>query len=253
MKILLLADNWVGWKVTKHLKSLGEDIVGLFVHPPEHQHYTNEIVEASELDSKKIFIGEKEWSEKQLTKVEELSPDLVLVVFWTFLLPNRFIDIPPNGCINFHLSYLPYNRGKKPNVWPIIDGTPGGVTMHYIDNDIDSGRIIAQSEVVVEIVDTGKTLYDKLLNEIVVLFEKKWPDIKKNKILPEKQKLEEGTFHWGKDFEQLDMIDLEKQYSGLELINLLRARTFPPHPSAFFIKDGHRVYVRIELEYERDL
>ena len=85
-------------------------------------------------------------------------------------MPDKFFTIPPKGCINFHLSYLPYNRGKKPNVWPIIDGSPAGVTMHYIDNDIDSGSIVAQSEVKVDIVDTGKTLYNKLYAILQIKF-----------------------------------------------------------------------------------
>jgi methionyl-tRNA formyltransferase len=253
MKVLLLADNWVGWKVTQYLQSIGEDIVGLFVPPPENQHYADEIIEASKLDLKKIFIGKKEWSEKQIKIVKELNPEIILVVFWTFLLPDKFFNIPPKGCINFHLSYLPYNRGKKPNVWPIIDGSPAGVTMHYIDNDIDSGSIVAQSEVKVDIVDTGKTLYNKLLIEFMILFKNTWPGIKTGKIQPKKQKLEEGTFHWGKDFKQLDIIDLEKQYKAIELINLLRARTFPPHPSAFFIKNGRKVYVRVNLDYGEEV
>ena len=84
MKVLLLADNWVGWKVTQYLQSIGEDIVGLFVHTPEYQHYADEIIEASKLDSKKIFIGKKEWSEKQIKKVKELNPEIILVVLWTF-------------------------------------------------------------------------------------------------------------------------------------------------------------------------
>ncbi len=56
MSTLLLADNWFGLEVTKHLKSLGENIVGLFVHPTENQHYTHDIIKASGLDSDKIFI-----------------------------------------------------------------------------------------------------------------------------------------------------------------------------------------------------
>ena len=253
MKILLLADNWVGWKVTQHLQSIGEDIVGLFIHPPKYQHHTDEIIKASKLDTQQIFIGEKEWTEKQLEKVKELTPDIVLVVFWTFVLPKSFFCIPPKGCINFHLSFLPYNRGKNPNVWPIIESTPAGVTMHYIESDIDTGSIVAQSEVEIEIVDTGKTLYKKLLNEFVILFKKKWPDIKTDKIQAIKQNRKESTFHWGREFKQLDLIDLDKQYKGLELINLLRARTFPPHPSAFFIKDGRKVYVRVSLEYGEEI
>jgi methionyl-tRNA formyltransferase len=46
---------------------------------------------------------------------------------------------------------------------------------------------------------------------------------------------------------------MEKEYKAKDLINLLRARTFPPHPSAYFIDDqGRKVYVRVNLEYAED-
>ena len=66
------------------------------------------------------------------------------------------------------MSYLPFNRGKKPNVWPIIEGSPAGVSMHYIDSGIDSGKIISQSKIDVEIIDTAKTLYDKIWEKHLV-------------------------------------------------------------------------------------
>lgn len=252
MRILLLADNWVGWQVTKHLRSLGEHIVGLIVHPPEEQHYTSEIIESSGLIEEQIMIGEKIWTKSRLMKVERLKPDIVLVIFWAYLLPDAFFSIASKGCINFHLSYLPYNRGKKPNVWPIIDDTPAGVTMHYIDVGIDTGPIVTQKRVEVDIIDTGKTLYYKLLNEFVVLFQETWPRIKEDRIQPVNQQ-EVGTFHWGKEFYDLDLIDLNRKYTALEIINLLRARTFRPHPSAYFIYNGRKVYVRVDLEYGEEI
>lgn len=254
MRIILLADNWVGWKVTAHLNFLEEDIIGLFVHPPEHQHYTQEIINASGLDSDQIFVGERKWSEKSLSKVKELSPDIVLVVFWKYLLPKEFFEIPPKGCINFHLSFLPYNRGKNPNVWSIIDGTPSGISMHYIDDGIDSGPILAQRKVEVDVTDTAKSLYDKLLHEFVLLFKNTWSNVKDNTIHPKsQQQLEKGTFHYGEELRELDLINLEKEYKASYLINLLRARTFSPHPSAYFIHNGRKIYVRINLEYGEEV
>ena len=161
-----------------------------------------------------------------------------------------FFDIPTKGCVNFHLSFLPYNRGTKPNVWAIVEGTPAGVTLHYVDEDIDSGQIIAQSKVEIDAIDTGMTLYYKLLNEIVELFQITWLKIKNDKILPKTNKLDEGTLHYNKDIKDLDLINLDKQYKGSDLINILRSRTFPPHPSAYFIHKGRKVYISVNLDYE---
>ena len=44
MRIVLFADNYIGMKVVEKLKKYNEDIVGLFIHPPQYQHYTKEII-----------------------------------------------------------------------------------------------------------------------------------------------------------------------------------------------------------------
>jgi methionyl-tRNA formyltransferase len=60
-----------------------------------------------------------------------------------------------------------------------------------------------------------------------------------------------GTCHRTKDVAQIDCIDLDRSYSGRELIDLLRARTFPPYRNAYFQeKNGRRVYLRLELDPE---
>lgn len=77
----------------------------------------------------------------------------------------------PDGILNLHTGYLPWNKGAYPNVWPILDGSPAGVTLHRVDAGIDTGPILAQRLVQVEPFDTAKTLYDKLLLSAVDLIE----------------------------------------------------------------------------------
>ena len=45
---------------------------------------------------------------------------------------------------NLHISYLPYNRGTHPNSWSFYENTPSGVTIHLIDDGVDTGPIVAQ-------------------------------------------------------------------------------------------------------------
>lgn len=246
-----MADNWVGWKVCQYLKEIGENIVGLAIHPNSIRNYGKEIVNSVGLTEEKIFVGQKNISKKFIDDVKKLLPDVILSVFWAYVLPPNFFDIPPRGCINFHCAYLPHNKGKNPNVWPIIDGTPAGVSLHYIDEGIDSGNIIAQRLVPVDITDNAKTLYQKLISTFVDLFKDEWANIKSNQHQNIKQN-KKGTFHTSEDFKSLGEIDLDKKYTALELINLLRAKTFPPFPSAYFIWKNKKVYININLKYEND-
>ena len=64
-----------------------------------------------------------------------------------------------------HISYLPYNRGFYLNFWSFIDNTKKGVTIHYIDEGIDTGDIIFQKEVF-----SNEKTYNKLKQEIEDFF-----------------------------------------------------------------------------------
>ena len=49
--------------------------------------------------------------------------------------------------INLHISYLPFNRGAHPNFWSHFEDTPVGVTIHKIDEGLDTGDILVQEHV----------------------------------------------------------------------------------------------------------
>ena len=62
-----------------------------------------------------------------------------------------------------------------------------------------------------------------------------------------------GTFHLDREMAFHEVINLNEMYLGADLLNLLRARTFRPYPSAYFLHEGRRVYVRIDLEIEDEV
>ncbi len=245
-----MADNWLGWQIVKHLNKYNEKIVGLAIHPRGYQHHVDDIIAETKIPRSQVLVGNKNLDVTFVEKVKSLEPDIILVIYWNYILPKRVFSIPKLGCINFHMAYLPYNRGKNPNVWPIIEGTPAGVTMHYIDTGIDSGKIIAQKTVNVDIIDTAKTVFTKQLNAFVELFKETWPRIKSNSITPIQQDLSEGTIHYSKDFNGISEINLEEKVYPLDLINQLRAKTFEPNPPAYFIYKGEKVNISINLKYD---
>lgn len=103
--------------------------------------------------------------------------------------------------INLHISLLPWNRGADPNLWSWLEDTPKGVTIHFIDEGIDTGDIIVQKKVSFTEDETLATSYQKLSTEIETLFADWWPFISANNVRPKKQ---EGinTVHKSQDKEQ---------------------------------------------------
>lgn len=250
MRILYLGNNWVGWQMLKWLKDQGEEIIGLVVHPPDRRKCGEEIIANAGVGPLCIFDGSKLDQPGVIETIKGLRPDIGISAVFGYILHREFLDLMPAGCVNVHPACLPYNRGAYPNVWSIIEGTPAGVTIHYVDEGVDTGDIIAQCQVAVEPIDTGESLYRKLERACVDLFESTWPLIRSGKAPRVSQNRGEGTYHRIKDVERIDEIDLDRAYTGKELINIIRARTFPPYSGAFFRDRGCKVFLRLQLAYD---
>ena len=110
MNILLMADYRVGLEVAEYLKKKKENIVGLVVHPSRMENhinrgYTEKIIKLLDLPTDSIFKGDELDNEMCLSQIKALKPDIILTVFWGFILRPKLINIAPRGCINFHCSY----------------------------------------------------------------------------------------------------------------------------------------------------
>lgn len=191
-------------------------------------------------------------TKEELQLIEQKKPDIIVSCGFRYKVPASILQVPPLGCVNIHSSYLPFNRGANPNVWSIIENTPAGATIHFMDDKFDTGPIIARRKVGVSLSDNAKDLYKKLEDAQVELFEETWTQIKQQKIKPIKQKKEAGTTHTHKDFKEMCQIELNKRYTGRELVNRLRALTFPPYDNAYLIEKGKKFYLRLEIYPAKD-
>ena len=249
MRILYLGNNRLGFNVLHWLRQNKENIVGLVIHPPDSSRYREEIIEASGLSYEYIFDGSRIRDTGVISSIKALEPDMGISIMFGYILKDELLNVLPRGCINLHPAYLPYNRGAYPNVWSIVDGTPAGVTIHAVDRGVDTGPVFARQEVEVEPIDTGLTLYRKLEQAGLSLFQETWPLIKQGGITPTPQ-ASPGSSHHIHDADAIDCIELDRAYTARELINTLRARTFPPHRGAYFIHEGRKIHLRLELTYE---
>jgi methionyl-tRNA formyltransferase len=82
---------------------------------------------------------------KTLTILAGLQPDLICVVCFPYIFPPTLLQLPRDGCVNLHPSLLPAYRGPTPLFWVMRQGeTQTGVTLHFLDEGVDSGDIISQ-------------------------------------------------------------------------------------------------------------
>lgn len=124
--------------------------------------------------------------------------DFIISYRYRHILSKEIIDYVGGRAINLHTSYLPWNRGADPNLWSILENTPKGVSIHYMDEGLDTGPIVARSKTFFLEDDTLKTSYNHLHKKMLKLFRNFWPVIREQKrqfVFPE----EKGSYHSKKD------------------------------------------------------
>jgi methionyl-tRNA formyltransferase len=98
-----------------------------------------------------------------LPLLQEIDPDLIIVVAYGKILPKYVLNYPKLGCINVHGSLLPLYRGAAPVNHVIMDGqTETGVTTMYMDEGLDTGDMILKATTPISEEDTFGTLHDRL-------------------------------------------------------------------------------------------
>ena len=128
--------------------------------------------------------------------VSKIKPDFLISYNYRFILKGDVLELFwSNRAINLHISYLPWNRGADPNFWSFAENTPKGVTIHYVDEGIDTGDIIVQKEVILGNEETLKSAYEKLHVEIQILFTNNWSRISNRTCYRQKQTNTGSTHH----------------------------------------------------------
>lgn len=250
MSILFFGNNRMGLDALRHLIEVGDRPVGLAIHPPGRARFRTEMLESAGLPDTRVFEGPQLREPDTLARIAALKPDLGICVLYGYIFRPELLRLFRRGVVNLHPSLLPWNRGAFPNVWSLAEETPAGVTLHWIDEGVDTGDIIAQREVPVEPVDTGATLYRKLEAAGLRLLAETWTSIREGSAPRHPQEPGVGTYHRTVDISGIDRIELDAPTTAREVLNRLRALTFRPYESAWFrAANGRRVYARVDLEY----
>jgi methionyl-tRNA formyltransferase len=239
MKLVLLADNAVGMKIARFLLEHYLEDLALVVTTQR-----NEIYRAAEEKGVSVCIFDS--AEGILEKLPE-GADLGVLAWWPKILKTPLLEAPKYGFVNTHPSLLPYNRGKHYNFWALVEQAPFGVTLHRVDSGVDSGDIVAQTEITYDWCDNGGTLYFKAQEAMASLFCQTYPRLRTGSFEARPQDPRMGSYHHSSEIDMASKIDLDATYQGRELLNLLRARTFEGYPGCWFEEDGDRYEVSIKI------
>jgi methionyl-tRNA formyltransferase len=163
-----------------------------------------------------LFQPEKVREEAFQEKIKSLHPDLFVVVAYGQILPKSLLKIPKHGAVNIHASLLPKYRGAAPIPWAILKGERlTGVTTMMMDEGMDTGDILLQTEIPIGEEETSETLHDRLALLGAQLLLEIVRGMKAGNIHPIQQdhskatyapplKKEDGQIDWGKEAKEID-------------------------------------------------
>jgi methionyl-tRNA formyltransferase len=122
-------------------------------------------------------------------RLREVQPDVIVVVAYGKILPERILSLPRHGCINVHASLLPKYRGAAPIQWAIMNGeTESGVTTIQMDKGIDTGDMLLRRGGVKITPDmTGGELHDILMRLGADVLSDTLKELEAGTLCPEKQ------------------------------------------------------------------
>ena len=160
---------------------------------------------------------------------KKLKPDVVVVVAYGLILPEKYLKIPKFGCVNGHASNLHRWRGAAPIQRAIEAGdTTSGSCIMIMEKGMDTGPILLSKKINIENNDTSKSLHDKLSDLTAQILEEALYKYTKGILLPQKQEIEGIKYaHKIKKIES----EIDWNLTALEISNKVRA--FYPFPGTF--------------------
>ncbi|MGW0159222.1 methionyl-tRNA formyltransferase [Mycobacterium sp. NPDC003323] len=243
MRIVSFGFQTWGVKTLQALLDLGHDVALAVTHPASDDSYkgifSDSVEELARERGIPVHLTERV-DHKTIDLVRSAEPDVIVVNSWYTWMPPALYNLPPHGTLNLHDSLLPKGTGFSPVIWSLISGEAQiGLTVHRMDEDLDTGDILVQHSLPIGPKDTGTELVERgidlipgALKEALTALESGNPQWRPQ------NKATRTYFH--KRSERDSLIDWSWPAEDLE--RLVRALS-APYPRAFTFYRGERIEV----------
>ena len=168
MRVVFMGTPDIAATCLSRILETGWDVVGVYTQPDRPKNRGMKLAfspvkEVALAHNIAVYQPENFREEETVEQLRSLQPDVVAVVAYGRILPQKVLDIPPLGCINIHASLLPAYRGSAPYQWAVLDGlTETGVTAMYLCREMDAGDIIDTAKTPIGENETAGEVLDKL-------------------------------------------------------------------------------------------
>ena len=126
--------------------------------------------------------------------IRSLKPDIILSNNFNNILKKDIIDVPKIGVINVHPGLLPFYRGMLPHFWAMVNGdNKVGVTLHYVDEGVDTGSVISQQAFKVDKNESFYSVWKKTAHYNSNLLKKYFLKLREEKTYTRTKKIDLNT------------------------------------------------------------
>lgn len=167
MRILFMGTPDFAVVSLRRLVEDGHEICGVFTQPDKPRNRNkvtfSPVKEYALSQGIAVYQPLKMRDGEALGIVQELAPELIVVVAYGRLLPEEILNAPKYGCINAHASLLPKYRGAAPINWAILNGEKEtGVSIQYMVKELDAGDVIRTAVTPVDPEEDAPSLWARL-------------------------------------------------------------------------------------------
>ncbi|MEV6427919.1 methionyl-tRNA formyltransferase [Nocardia sp. NPDC051463] len=243
MRIVSFGFQTWGRKTLQALIDSEHEVVLAVTHPASEQSYkaiwSDSVEELARANGIPVHVTERADAET-IDLVKRVEPDVIVVNSWYTWMPAELYNLPPHGTLNLHDSLLPEFTGFSPVLWALISGaSETGLTVHRMDEGLDTGDIIVQRALPIGPTDTGTELVLRGMELIPEAINEALAALDSGTAVWRPQRKAERTyFHKRSDRDSR----IDWTWSAVDLERFVRALS-EPYPRAFTHYRGERIEV----------
>lgn len=253
--IVFAGDREIAVNVLEFLTEKDITIASLLLPDKESASHDDDLLDiCGYIDENRILRGKEFRTPEGKNILTNINPDYILSIHYQYIYPEEVLEIPTHGVVNLHPAYLPYNRGWHTPSWAILEETAYGATLHFMEEDIDSGDIIARKQIDIHPDDTADSLYGRALEAELELFKQTWSDLADFSYDTTLQPEDKATSHKKDELQTVQEIDLDESAKVGEIIKKLRALTTNKMTeAAYYEVDGEKYRIQANIVPESEL
>lgn len=243
MRVVSFGFQTWGRKTLQALIDLDHDVVLAVSHPASEHSYKaifgDSVEELARAHDIPVHLTDRVDAET-IDLVRQAEPDVIVVNSWYTWMPAELYNLPPHGTLNLHDSLLPKFTGFSPVLWALISGeTEFGLTVHRMDEGLDTGDILVQRALPIGPTDTGTELVERGMDLIAGAVGEALAALESGTAVWRPQNKSERTyFHKRSDRDS----EIDWGWPAADLERFVRALSEPyPRPYAFY--RGERIEV----------